>query len=55
MELFYRVATLPGNMEKPGIWQFKQKKTWKTLNFEQQSLKNLDKSEIFNNFYILSS
>ena len=30
--ILFRVATLPGNLEKPGIWQFRQKrKNWKNL------------------------
>ena len=32
----YRVATLPGNLEKLGIWQFRQKKNW---NFNMLSSK----------------
>ena len=32
------VATLPGNLEKPGIWHFRQNKsgkTWNLRNFKQ--------------------
>ena len=46
-----RVATLPGNMEKPGIWQFSQEKlgkTWSLRYFEKTgktwNLKNLEKN-----------
>ena len=31
----YRVATLPGILQKPGIWQFRQIKTWKNLELEK--------------------
>ena len=41
-------------MKKPGIWEI-LKKPGKTLNFEQKSFKNLEKSEIFNNFYMFNS
>ena len=39
------------NMEKPGIWQFRQKKNWKNLEFWTKITK---KPGIFNSFYILS-
>ena len=32
-EILNRVATLPGNLEKPGIWQFRQKKKLENLEF----------------------
>ena len=57
---------LPLYLEKPGIWQFRQKKTrkiWNLGNFEkiyffnfvQKSLKNLEKPGIFNYFNMCSS
>ena len=48
------VATLPGNLEKPGVWQFRQnnlenpgirdnkKKPGKSWNFKQKNWKNLE-------------
>ena len=52
--IIYRVATLPGNLEKYGKtwnWQFRKR----NLEFEQKSQNNLEKPGIFNNFYMLSS
>ena len=40
------------NLEKPGIWENKKKKTEKHLEFWT---KNLKKPGIFNKFYIFSS
>ena len=43
----YKVASLPGNLKKTGIYQFRQKKI-ELENFEK-------KTGIFNIFHILSS
>ena len=52
-------------LEKPGMWQFRQKNTWKNLEFRKFWKKKPGKTwilnkineklEILNNFYMLSS
>ena len=42
------------NLENPGIWEI-LKKSGESSNFERNIFKNLEKTGIFNNFYIFSS
>ena len=59
--IMHRVATLPWNLEKSGIWQFRQKNLEKPRIWEILK-KNLEfwtqvilKHGFFNNFYMFSS